>query len=155
MQFAQFCGPARVPGCVRGAGRHRRSGVPRYDILGKTHALVLLRTSICIQEGEKLIHYGILQLCFNLLTQPRTCTFLMVTMSTTVCAAGAFLLDMIGAKAANKASAGAEKMERVSNALDCLAGFLARIPDELELTHRSASRCCRNQATFCHITTLV
>lgn len=97
----------------------------------------------------KPINYGIWQLLlFTLLTQPRACTFLMVTVSTTVCAAGAFLLDMIGAKAANKASAGAEKMERVSNALDCLAGFLARIPDELELTHRSVCCCSRNETPY-------
>lgn len=70
------------------------------------------------------------------ISKPRACSFFLVTTTTTLGAAGAFLLDMISAKASNKTSAGAEHLGRVSNALDCLAGFLSRIPDELELTHR-------------------
>jgi hypothetical protein len=52
------------------------------------------------------------------------------------CALGSFVLDMVDAKAGNKRSAGSEHMEKVSNALDRLAAFLCRVPDELELTHR-------------------
>lgn len=69
-------------------------------------------------------------------TQPRTSTFVLTSIATLVCASGGFFLDMVDAKCANKRSAGSAQMEAVSHALDCLAGFLSRVPDELELTHR-------------------
>lgn len=63
-------------------------------------------------------------------------SFAVVSLVTLSCASGAFVLDMVEAKAGNKRAAGADHMEAVSHSLDCLAGFLARVPDELELIHR-------------------
>lgn len=74
------------------------------------------------------------------LFQPRTCAFFMVTGTTLACAAGAYVLDMVEAKAGNKRSIGSAPMEKASDALDCLASFLNRVPDELELIHRCATQ---------------
>lgn len=68
--------------------------------------------------------------------QPRTTSFVIVTATALACAVATFVLDMVDAKAGNKHSAGSESMEKVSDALDRLAAFFGRVPDELELTHR-------------------
>lgn len=59
-----------------------------------------------------------------------------MSLLTLLCASGAFFLDLVESKAGNKRAAGNEQMASVMNVLDCLAGFLSRVPDELELTHR-------------------
>ena len=64
------------------------------------------------------------------------CTVFMVTVATTACATGAYLLDMVAYKTDNKHSVGAEQLSRISDGLDRIAAFLNRVPDELELTHR-------------------
>lgn len=63
----------------------------------------------------------------------------MVSIVTLTCASCGFVLDMVDTKANNKRALGATQMEAVSHALDCLAAFLSRVPDELELTHRFVS----------------
>ncbi len=63
-------------------------------------------------------------------------SFAVMSLVTLLCASGAFVLDLVDSKAGNKRAAGNEQMLSVVNVLDCLAGFLSRVPDELELTHR-------------------
>jgi hypothetical protein len=84
------------------------------------------------------------------ITQPRTTSFALVAGTAMACALGSFVLDMVDAKAGNKRSAGSEHMEKVSNALDRLAAFLCRVPDELELTHRLVLAKHNSSAPFSH-----
>lgn len=63
-------------------------------------------------------------------------SFAVLTTTTMACAGGAFVLDLVGAKASNRGALGSEHMEKVSEGLDRLVAFMGRVPDELEMIHR-------------------
>ncbi len=63
-------------------------------------------------------------------------SFAVISLITLACASGAFVIDLVDAKSSNKRAAGSEQMVSLAHLLDCIASFLSRVPDELELTHR-------------------
>jgi hypothetical protein len=68
--------------------------------------------------------------------QPRFCVIACATTTMLLCAGGTLILDAVNSKAHNTQAVGSELSIKISNVLSCVVGYFARIPDELELTHR-------------------